>query len=108
MLDWRYGPKPGCQRRPVVLVLDSGPVHAGNASAAALAARPWITIEWLPVCTPKFNDIKRTWRDLKRHHLAHKTFKTTADRESAIRAAVTTVNQERQMPHPCGGLKRAA
>ena len=45
LLDWRYGPKPGCTRRPVVLVLDNGPVHTSKASTAALAARPWITVE---------------------------------------------------------------
>ena len=40
LLDWRYGPKPGSTRRPVVLVLDNGPVHTSRASTAALAARP--------------------------------------------------------------------
>ena len=108
LLDWRYGPKPGCTRRPVVLVLDNGPVHTSRASTAALAARPWITVEWLPAYTPELNDIERTWRDLKRHHLAHKTFKTPRDLECAIRAVVKTLNQERQVPHPCDDLKRAA
>ena len=54
------------------------------------------------------NDIERTWRDLKRHHLAHKTFRTAGDLECAIRAAVKKINQERQMPHPCDELKKAA
>ncbi len=107
-LDWRYGPKPSCDRRPVVLVWDNGPVHTSRATRAALAARPWITVEWLPRYAPELNDIERTWRDLKRHHLAHKTFKTAGDLECAIRAAVKTLNQERQMPHPCDDLKRAA
>ncbi len=39
-LDWRYGPKPGCDRLPVVLVLDNGPIHTSKASRAALEARP--------------------------------------------------------------------
>ncbi len=108
LLDWRFGPKPDCQRRPVVLVLDNGPVHTSRASMAALVARPWITVEWLPAYTPELNDIERSWRDLKRHHLAHKTFKTAGDLECAIRAAVKTLNQERQMPLPCDDLKRAA
>jgi hypothetical protein len=46
-LDWRYGPKPGCERLPVVLVLDNGPVHTSKASRAALDACPWITVEAL-------------------------------------------------------------
>ncbi len=108
LLDWRYGPKPGCHRRPVVLVLDNGPVHTSRASRAALAARPWIAVEWLPRYAPELNRIERTWRDLKQHYLAHKTFKTAGDLECAIRAAVKTLNQERQVPHPCDNLKRAA
>jgi len=91
-----------------VLVLDNGPVHTSRVSLAALAARPWITVEWLPAYAPELNDIERTWRDLKRHHLAHKTFKTAGDLECAIRAAVKTLNQERQMTHPCENQKRAA
>ena len=108
LLDWRYGPKPGCPRRPLVLVLDNGPVHTSKASTAALAARPWIAVEWLPRYAPELNRIERTWCDLKRHHLAHKTFTTAGDLECAICAAVKKLNQERQTPHPCDDLKRAA
>ena len=89
-------------------VLDNGAVHTSKASTAALAARPWIAVEWLPRYAPELNRIERTWRDLKRHHLAHKTFKTAGDLECAIRAAVKTLNQERQTPHPCDNLKKAA
>ena len=38
-LDWRYGPKPGGTRLPIVLVLDNGPVHTSKASRAALDHR---------------------------------------------------------------------
>ncbi len=31
-LDWRYGPKPGCDRLLVVLVWDNGPVHTSRAN----------------------------------------------------------------------------
>ena len=92
----------------MVLVLDNGPVHTSRASTAALVARPWITVEWLPRYAPELNRIERTWRDLKRHHLAHKTFKTPRDLECVIRAAVDTLNQERRMPLPCDKLGRAA
>ena len=105
LLEWRYSPKPGCTRRPVVLVLDNGPVHTSRASTAALAARPWNAVEWLPAYAPELSRIERTWRDLKRHHLTHKTFKTAGDLECAIRTAVKKLNQERQVPHPCNDLK---
>jgi len=60
-LDWRYGPRPGCERLPVVRVLDNGPVHTSKASRAALAERPWITVEWLPRYAPELNDIENVW-----------------------------------------------
>ncbi len=107
-LDWRYGPKPGCDRLPVVLVLDNGPIHTSKASRAALAERPWIIVEWLPRYAPELNAIERNWRDLKRHHLAHHTFKDAADLTRAIHAAVKQLNKERMNPHPCGKLEKAA
>ncbi len=107
-LDWRYGPKPGGTRRPVVLVLDNGPVHTSRATRAALAERPWITVEWLPRYAPELNQIERTWRDLKRHHLAHHTFKDAAHLTCAIHAAVKQLNKERITAHSCGDLNKAA
>ena len=76
-LDAIYRPCPGRPEKPVVLVLDNGPIHTSKASQAALAARPWLTIEWLPKYAPELNDIERSWRDLKRHFLAHQTFTDT-------------------------------
>jgi len=107
-LDWRHGPKPGCERLPVVLVLDNGPIHTSKASRAALIERPWIIVEWLPRYAPELNDIERSWRDLKRHHLAHQTFKDTDNLTCAIHAAVKRLNKERMKTHPCDNLKKAA
>jgi hypothetical protein len=59
-LDAAYGPCPGRPRKPVILVLDNGPIHTSKASRAALAARPWLTIEWLPKYAPELNDIERS------------------------------------------------
>src|SRR5436309_1532838 len=39
-LDRAYGPTPGREDPPVVLVLDNGPIHTSRASRRALAARP--------------------------------------------------------------------
>src|SRR3954467_7641816 len=86
-LDAHFGPKPARTTRPVVLVLDNGPIHPSKASMAALSARSWITVEWLPRYAPELNDIELSWRDLKRHHLAHQTFRDTAVLDAAIHTA---------------------
>jgi transposase len=55
--------------KPVVIVLDNGPVHASKATTAALLARShWLTVEWLPKYAPELNDIEVVWHDLKAHH----------------------------------------
>ncbi|MGH7100340.1 MAG: IS630 family transposase [Stellaceae bacterium] len=96
-LDWRYGPCPEVTAKPVVLVLDNGPIHTSKATRAALAARAhWLKIEWLPKYAPELNDIERVWRDLKRHHLAHKTFTGPEDLTHAIHEAVMARNTERR------------
>src|SRR5215218_9821850 len=48
-VDRRYGPKLGVAIKPIVLVLDNGPIHTSKMSRAALAERAhWLTVEWLP------------------------------------------------------------
>ncbi len=95
-LDLRWGPRPGEVARPVVLVFDNGPIHTGKATRAALAERAhWLTVEWLPTYAPELNDIEPTWRDLKRHHLAHQTFAGPEDLDCAIHDAVAKLNAER-------------
>ena len=48
-IDQRWGPTPGEVVRPVVLVLDNGPIHTSKATRAALAEwAHWLTAEWLP------------------------------------------------------------
>ena len=95
-LDRRWGPRPGEVARPVVLVLDNGPIHTSKMSRAALAERAhWLTVEWLPKYAPELNDIEPAWRDLKRHHLAHQTFTGPDDLDRAIHDAVTKLNAER-------------
>lgn len=96
-LDQLYGPKPGAERAPpVVLVLDNGPIHTSKATRTALAARAhWLTVEWLPKYAPELNDIEEVWRDLKRHHLAHQTFRNADHLDRAVHDAVLGLNQER-------------
>jgi len=103
-LDRLYGPKPGLCIKPVVIVLDNGPIHTSKATRKALAARAhWLTVEWLPKYAPEFNDIEVVWRDLKAHHLAHQTFADAESLDIAIHEAVTALNRERSR-HPLGQL----
>jgi transposase len=107
-VDRRYGPKLGVVLKPIVLVLDNGPIHTSKASRAALALRAhWLTVEWLPKYAPELNDIEAVWRDLKRHHLAHQTFTGAEDLDRAIHDAARKLNTERNR-HPWANQQIAA
>src|SRR3954447_1207834 len=107
-IDRRYGPKLGAALKPIVLVLDNGPIHTSKASRAALAERAhWLRVEWLPKSAPELNDIEGLWRDLKRHHLAHQTFSGPEDLDRAIQDAVMKLNAERNR-HPSANHRIAA
>ena len=95
-LDRLYGPRPGAPTKPVVLVLDNGPVHVSKASRAALAERAhWLAVEWLPKYAPELNDIEIVWGDLKARHLAHRTFADLDNLENAVHHAVANLNSAR-------------
>ena len=97
-LDGLYGPRPGLTMKPVVIVLDNGPIHVSKASLAALAARAhWLIVEWLPKYAPELNDIEVVWHDLKAHHLAHQTVSDPEALDRAIHAAVDALNTERTL-----------
>jgi DDE superfamily endonuclease len=107
-VDWRYGPMLGDEHKPIVLVLDNGPIHTSKASRAALAERAhWLTVEWLPKYAPELNDIEGVWRDLKQHHLAHQTFTGLLDLDCAIHDAVMKLNAQRNR-HPWANQQMAA
>jgi transposase len=78
--------------RPLKMVIDNGPIHTSKASMAALAARPWITVEWMPKYAPELNAIERTWLHLKRWFLAHCTFVSAEALDTAIHAAIAEIN----------------
>src|SRR5215217_3478287 len=84
--------------RPLVVVLDNGPIHTSKLTTKALAQRPWLTLEWLPKYAPELNDIERCWRDLKQHYLANRTVADIDAFERAIPDAVARLNYQRQ-PH---------
>ncbi len=107
-IDRRYGPKLGRMLKPILLVLDNGPIHTSKATRAALAERAhWLRVEWLPKYAPELNDIEGLWRDLKRHHLAHQTFAGLDDLDQAIHDAVRKLNTERSR-HPLANHRTAA
>jgi hypothetical protein len=82
--------------RPLVAVLDNGPIHTSKPTTKALAARAWLPLEWLPKYAPELNDIERCWRDLKRHQLANRTFADADTLARAIPDAVARLNHQRQ------------
>jgi hypothetical protein len=94
-LEPLYGPTPGRAAKPVVLVLDNGPIHVSKLTRAALDKRPWLAVEWLPKYAPELNDIERSWRDLKRHFLAHQTFRSVDELDAAVALSVDHLNHER-------------
>lgn len=107
-LDDLHGSKPGTEAKPVVIVLDNGPVHTSKATSKALAARAhWMSVEWLPKYAPEFNDIETVWHDLKAHHLAHQTFTAPEPLDQAIHRAVTNLNAERKR-NPLGKQRISA
>ena len=58
-IDTQYGSSPDRATKPIVLVLDNGPIHTSKATRAALAERAsWLTVEWLPKYAPELNDIE--------------------------------------------------
>ena len=93
--------------RPLVAVLDNGPIHRSKLTTRALAERKWLTLEWLPQYTPELNDIERCWRDLKQHYLANRTFADADALAHTIPDAVARLNHERQT-HPSPIRRRPA
>ncbi|MGD9616837.1 MAG: transposase [Alphaproteobacteria bacterium] len=84
--------------RPLVAVLDNGPIHTSKLTTRAFAAHPWLTLEWLSKYAAELNDIERCWRDPKHHYLANRTFADADALDHAIHGAVACLNHERQ-PH---------
>jgi hypothetical protein len=56
---------------------------------------------------PGANDIERSWRDLKRHFLAHQTFADADHLDRAIHKSIADMNEERQSTL-CTNLRIAA
>jgi hypothetical protein len=94
-IDVWHGPRTCAHPVPVVLVLDNGPIHTSQATTAALSARPWLSVEWLPKYAPELNAIERDWRHLKQHYLANRTFTDAEDLNRCIHASIADINRQR-------------
>ena len=70
-------------------------------------ARPRLSVERLPKYAPELNGIERSWRDLGRHDLAHRTFRGADDPDAASHDAVAALTRERRDP-ACAVTPKAA
>ena len=49
LLDELGAARGGNERlKPLVVVMDNGPIHTSKLTTKAMAERPWLTSEWLP------------------------------------------------------------
>ena len=100
-VDVLYGPGTRLNHVPVVLVLDNGPIHnngpihTSHLTQEALAARAWLTVEWLPKYAPELNVIERDWLWLKRDWLANQLFDGFVSLECRIHWSVAQMNAAR-------------
>ena len=51
---------------PIVLVWDNDTAHKDAAMRKLIAARPWLTVFYLPAYTPTSNPVEGVWSALKR------------------------------------------
>jgi transposase len=109
LVDRRFGPRPGREAIPVVIVIDNGPIHTSKASRAALAARAhWLRVEWLPKYAPELNDIERDWRLLKHGHLANRVWRDVPDLMNGIRDGIAAINATRRRGRKSDSKRRHA
>ncbi len=98
LVDARYAPvlwDAACDEPTVVLVLDNGPIHTSKATKEALAARPWLRVEWLARYAPELNDIEHDWRYLKEEYLANQVFTDAEHLDARIHYGISDINDQR-------------
>lgn len=107
-LDAAYGPDSDTWTgKSVVIALDHGPIHTSKLTTKALAARPWLTVEWLPKYAPEMNEIERDWLHMKQHYLANQVFTNEQELDDRIHRAVKDINQARARKQ-CAALVKSA
>ena len=106
-LDHLYGPKPGTPIKPVVMVLDNGPIHVSKAHGPRSPS--------VPIGSPSGgcrnmlpnSTTSRSSGDLKAHHLAHQTFTDPDVLDESINHAVDALNSGRKR-NPLGNQRISA
>ena len=81
-----HGPKPGTPIKPVVMVLDNGPIHVCKATRAALAEPLAHRRVAARNMHPNSPTSRSSGGDLKAHHLAHQNFSDPSTRASTTRS----------------------
>jgi len=71
-------------RAPIVLVWDRLSTHVSKAMQHLVAARPWLTVFFLPAYAPELNPVEGAWSQCKRS-LANLTAGTLDRLESLVR-----------------------
>src|SRR4051812_46142564 len=106
-VDRHYGPKLGRMLKPIVLVLDNGPIHTSKMSRAALAARPLAHGRGAAEIRA---GVERHRGSLARPEATsprHQTFNGPDDLDRAIHEAVRKLDTERNR-HPWANQQIAA
>lgn len=91
---------------PVVLVLDNASIHKASSVRTALAARPWIQVEWLPTYASELNDIERDWRTLKCLYLANQSVFDIEVLDRLIHDSIRRMNE--RTSSSCSEFSKAA
>ena len=92
-LDRLYGPQPGQDMKPVVLVEANGPIHVSRLALAALESAQALAHRRVAAVRARTQRHRGCLRDLKAHNLAHYTFTDAADLDRAIDQAVQALKQ---------------
>ncbi len=81
---------------------DFGTTNRDRAVAALLAARRWLTIEWLPAYAPELNLMERVWRHLKDKLSCHRWWADLDALEAATATLLARLEARFHQPHPGG------
>jgi len=105
-IDLHHDLGPSYAGPPVVLVLDNASIHKAKSVKTALAAKPWIRVEWLPTYASELNDIERDWRTLKRLYLANQSIFDIHVLDQLIHDSIRRMNERASLS--CSDFSKAA
>jgi hypothetical protein len=89
-------PATGRTSRPWCWSSTTAPSTPTRLSPKRSPRGPWLTVEWLPQYAPELSDVERSWRDLKQHYLARRTFCDADELDAAVHDVVSPCSRERR------------